>query len=71
MLEENILGEDLCRPARPGHVLFPETRNITQHILLCKHMKAKISVVENEEIDFELTELLLNSGITLPNPNGT
>ena len=69
MVEEELVGVDLCKPMRPGHVFFPEVRNITATIALCKNMKAKISVVESSAVEDELTMIALNAA-DLKTPNG-
>ena len=56
MVKERIEDIDLCKPLRPGNVFFPEPRNFTSMISLCKKMRAKVTVVENENIQNELLE---------------
>ena len=49
MVEEELTADDICRPRRPGHVLFPELRNITSAKSLCNKMKANMSVATTRE----------------------
>ena len=49
MVEEELSEDEICRPRRPGHVLFPEVRNVTSALSLCQNMKALISVVTSRE----------------------
>ena len=65
IVEEEIDSVDLCKPMRPGHVFFPEERNITATIALCKNMKARISVIKNSADDDELTQKALNGPTNL------
>lgn len=70
MVEDEISGVDFCEPTRPGHVLFPEPRNITEIKSLCNHMKGEVSVVKNQQIEDELFKIATNSGIDLSSPHG-
>ena len=68
MVEEIVTQDDLCKPLRPGHVLFPERRNMTSGIDLCMKMKANVSVVDsartlNELVNIYSNILVLNEGV--------
>ena len=52
--------DDLCIPLRPGHVLFPEKRNITATISICNQMRGKVSVVSSRRMQTELNERVRN-----------
>ena len=54
MVEESVTRDEMCQPLRPGHVLFPERRNMTSGLDLCKKMKANVSVVDSESTLNEL-----------------
>ena len=56
MVSESIEDSELCKPIIPGHIFFPEKRNMTSAISLCKKMKSSMSVVENEDIQQELIQ---------------
>ena len=45
MVEEDWTTDEICKPRRPGHVLFPEAINMTTAINLCHKMKAEVSHV--------------------------
>ena len=54
MTEESLTTEQMCKPLRPGHVLFPERRNMTSAIDICHKMKAQVSVVDSASMVDEL-----------------
>lgn len=56
MVEESLNADQICKPLRPGHVLFPERRNMTSSIDICHKMKAKVSVVNSAHMVDELME---------------
>ena len=37
--------EEICFPARPGHVLMPNRRNFSSHVATCKKFHGKTSVI--------------------------
>ena len=54
MVEETITTEQMCKPLRPGHILFPERRNMTSSLDICHKMRAKVSVVDSPGMVNEL-----------------
>lgn len=48
MVEESITVREMCKPLRPGNILFPERRNMTSGIDLCRKMRAIVSVVDSK-----------------------
>ena len=40
----------ICKPIKPGHVIFPERRDFVAHNAICHKMRGLPSVVENEKI---------------------
>lgn len=68
MVEESITVSEMCKPLRPGHTLFPERRNMTSGMDLCRKMKANVSVVNSQSTLNELATIYrkalgLNEGI--------
>lgn len=58
MVEEDLTMEDLCQPPKPGHILFPEGRNMSSAINICSRMRAEVSVVSDQSIMLNLNEKL-------------
>ena len=50
-------NDAICRPRRPGHVIFPELRNITAGMSLCKKMRANMSVASTPKVQAEMTRV--------------
>ena len=46
MAEVEMTMDEICKPRKPGHVIFPEQRNMTTAIGLCRKMKATVSEVK-------------------------
>ena len=50
-MEEVYASQDsICKPARPGHVIFPKRRNFTSHVALCQKMRGSTSVIQVKNI---------------------
>ena len=47
--------ESICIPPRPGHDIFPEKRNFSATVALCKKMKDVTSVVDSQETQTFMT----------------
>ena len=52
----NKTTRELCVPPRPGHVLFPEKRNITTAVSICSQMRGKVSVIKSRETQTEMND---------------
>lgn len=67
MIEEDVEmnPEQLCKPLKPGHVLFPEKQDIYTALSLCKKMGSELSVEYDQNIQDELIVLAKNSGLDL------
>lgn len=57
--------EQLCKPLRPGHVFFPDKRNMTSALDICRKMRAQISVVTNRQTQDLLIEAYRESPYTI------
>ena len=57
MVEEQITQDEICQPRRPGHTLFPEFRNISAGIDLCRKMKGIISEVKSEKQQRDMNKI--------------
>jgi hypothetical protein len=50
----------VCIPPRPGHVLFPERRNLTTHHAFCRKLKGETSVVYDNATQAWMSRQILN-----------
>ena len=57
MVEEEFTQDEICKPRRPGHVIFPELRNITSAISLCSKMRARVSVADSAKSQNQMTKV--------------
>lgn len=57
MIEEDVPLNLICRPLRPGHVHFPEEKDLAEALDICFKMRAQISVVTSEMVQNELIAL--------------
>ena len=61
-MEARDLDRDaLCRPLRPGHVLFPMGRNFTAALDVCRKMRANMTVVHDRKTQTELNDIYRES----------
>ena len=58
MAEVETKTVEICKPERPGHILFPEDRNMSSAIDVCRKMKANVSVVTSQQVMDELVAKL-------------
>ncbi|TRY70496.1 hypothetical protein TCAL_02367 [Tigriopus californicus] len=65
MVEDEIKMEQLCKPLRPGHVFFPDKRNMTSALDICRKMRARISVVASRQTQDLLIEVYRESPYTI------
>lgn len=49
---------ELCRPVRPGHVIFPLRRNFSESVSLCRKMRGLTSVMKDRETQDALRGVL-------------
>lgn len=54
MAAEESTQAEICKPERPGHILFPEDRNMSSAIDVCRKMRANVSVVTSQLVMNEL-----------------
>ncbi len=48
MTERRVSVDSICKPVRPGHVIFPLRRNFTSHLAICRKMRGLPSVVRDQ-----------------------
>ena len=48
--------EDVCQPARPGHVIMPNQRNFTAHVKTCQKFGGRVSVLKDMDTQVSLGE---------------
>ena len=48
MTVEDYSVDRVCKPQRPGHVIFPEKRNFTAAVEICRKMRGQISAVDSK-----------------------
>ena len=53
----NYALQDVCVPQRPGYVIFPELRNASHSLSLCRRLRGRHAVVYNEKIQNELIKI--------------
>ncbi|CAM6054348.1 unnamed protein product [Sphagnum tenellum] len=49
MTTEMSTTEALCIPPRPGMIIFPEQRNITEHLAICHKMRGLVSIIRDNQ----------------------
>lgn len=47
MVEEEMIQDEICKPRKPGHVAFPELRNMSSSLSLCNKMRARVSIADS------------------------
>ena len=56
MVEEEIPSSEICMPRRPGNIIFPEVRNMSAGINLCRKMKGTVSEVKSQAQQQEMNQ---------------
>ena len=54
MTEVEYSVDRVCKPQRPGHVIFPEKRNFTASVEICRKMRGRHSVADSLATQTEL-----------------
>ncbi len=48
--------EEVCRPFKPGSVIFPEKKTFRDHVDLCYHMRGRPTIIRSKEQQEELSK---------------
>ena len=71
MVSEEMSSEDICRPRKPGFVIFPEFRNVSAAMSICEKMRAKMGVATTPEVQAEMTRVYRATYSDKNSSNGT
>ncbi|CAM6054349.1 unnamed protein product [Sphagnum tenellum] len=52
--------ETICVPPRPGMIIFPEKRNITEHLAICHKMRGLVSVIHSNQTQIDMRKEIDN-----------